>query len=47
MINLIFNPKIAELAGMQVVQTYNRPVLNRSEKDKNKYSESIFHLREQ
>ena len=39
-------PKIADLAGMQIVKTYNRPVLNRSEKDKNKYNESIFHLRE-
>ncbi len=40
-------PKIAELAGMQIVKTYNRPVLNRSEKDKNRYNESIFHLREE
>ena len=39
-------PKIAELAGMQIVKTYNRPVLNRSEKDKNRYNESIFHLKE-
>lgn len=38
-------PKIAELAGMQIIHRYNRPVLNRSEKDKNRYSESIFHLR--
>lgn len=39
-------PKIAELANMQIINQYNRPVLNRSEKDKNKYSESIFHLRD-
>ncbi|STQ86320.1 site-specific DNA-methyltransferase [Helicobacter muridarum] len=39
-------PKIAELAGMQIVKKYDRPVLNRSEKDKNRYNESIFHLRE-
>ncbi|RAX52460.1 restriction endonuclease subunit M [Helicobacter sp. 16-1353] len=39
-------PKIAELAGMQIVNRFERPVLNRSEKDKNQYSESIFHLQE-
>lgn len=38
-------PKIAELADMQIVHRYDRPVLNRSEKNKNKYSESIFHLK--
>ncbi len=35
-------PKIAELAGMQIVKTYNRPVLNRSEKDKNRYMRVYF-----
>ncbi|RDU62914.1 restriction endonuclease subunit M [Helicobacter sp. MIT 14-3879] len=39
-------PKIAELADMQIVHRYDRPVLNRSEKDKNRYSESIFHLKD-
>lgn len=39
-------PRIAEIAEMQIVATYHRPVLNRSEKDKNEYSESIFHLKE-
>ena len=39
-------PNIAQLAGMKIVNRYDRPVLNRSEKDKNKYSESIFHLKE-
>jgi DNA modification methylase len=38
-------PEIAELSGMKIIQQFNRPVLNRTEKDKNKYSESIFHLR--
>lgn len=38
-------PKIATLAGMDIVKQYDRPVLNRSEKDNNAYSESIFHLR--
>jgi hypothetical protein len=31
---------------MQIVNTFRRPVLNRSEKDKTAYSETIFHLRE-
>lgn len=39
-------PKIAELAGMQIVKKYDRPVINRSEKGKNRYNESIFHLKE-
>ena len=39
-------PDIAQLAGMKIANRYDRPVLNRSEKDKNKYSESIFHLKE-
>jgi len=38
-------PKIAELAGMQIVNQYKRPVLNRVEKDRNAYSEIIFHLK--
>lgn len=39
-------PIIAEKAGMKIVNKYKRPVLNRTEKDKNAYSEIIFHLRE-
>jgi len=35
-------PIIAEKAGMKVVQLFKRPVLNRTEKDKGAYSESIF-----
>ncbi len=38
-------PKIAELAGMQIVNQYKRPVLNRVEKDRNAYAEIIFHLK--
>jgi hypothetical protein len=38
-------PIIAEKAGMQIVQQFKRPVLNRTEKDKGAYSESIFHLK--
>jgi len=39
-------PTIAEKAGMEIVNMFRRPVLNRSEKDKTAYSETIFHLRE-
>lgn len=38
-------PKIAEKAGMKIVNQFKRPVLNRTEKDKNAYSEIIFHLK--
>jgi len=38
-------PTIAEKAGMQIVNQYKRPVLNRTEKDKGAYSEIIFHLK--
>jgi hypothetical protein len=38
-------PTIAENAGMQIVEQYKRPVLNRTEKDKGAYSEIIFHLK--
>ncbi len=39
-------PIIAEKAGMQIVNKYKRPVLNRTEKDKGAYAEIIFHLKE-
>jgi hypothetical protein len=38
-------PTIAEQSGMRIVHQYKRPVLNRTEKDKGAYSESIFHLK--
>jgi DNA modification methylase len=38
-------PTIATKAGMKIVQQFKRPVLNRTEKDKGAYSESIFHLK--
>lgn len=38
-------PTIAGKAGMQIVNQYKRPVLNRTEKDKGAYSEIIFHLK--
>jgi len=39
-------PEIAEKAGMMIVEKFQRPVLNRTEKDKAAYSETIFHLKE-
>jgi DNA modification methylase len=39
-------PSIAEKSGMVIVNTFRRPVLNRTEKDKTAYSETIFHLKE-
>ena len=39
-------PSIAENSGLQIVNQYKRPVLNRTEKDKGAYSEIIFHLKD-
>jgi hypothetical protein len=39
-------PQIAEGANMRIINQYRRPVLNRTERDKAAYSESIFHLKE-
>ena len=40
-------PKIAEQAGMKIINQFHRPVLNRVEKDRNgAYLETIFHLKE-
>lgn len=38
-------PQIADDSGMQIVNRYKRPVLNRTERDKAAYSEIIFHLK--
>jgi hypothetical protein len=38
-------PIIVENAGMQIVNQFKRPVLNRTEKDKGAYSETIFHIK--
>jgi hypothetical protein len=38
-------PIIAEKAGMQIVEQFKRPVLNRTERDKSAYAETIFHLK--
>lgn len=38
-------PSIAKKADMEIVKQYKRPVLNRTEKDKSAYAETIFHLK--
>ncbi len=38
-------PKIAEKSGMKIVDQVKRPVLNRTERDRNPYAEIIFHLK--
>jgi DNA methylase len=38
-------PSIAEKAGMRIANQFLRPVLNRTERDKAAYAETIFHLR--
>ena len=38
-------PEIAANAGLKIINQFKRPVLNRTEKDKGAYSETIFHLR--
>ncbi|MDP3148254.1 MAG: site-specific DNA-methyltransferase, partial [Ignavibacteria bacterium] len=40
-------PTIAEKSGMRIVQQFKRPVLNRTEKDKGAFSESIFHFKKE
>ena len=39
-------PEIASRSGMEIVNQYKRPVLNRTERDKSPYSEIIFHLKD-
>lgn len=39
-------PKISELSSMKIVNRFKRPVLNRVEKDRSAYAETIFHLKE-
>ena len=40
-------PSIASLSGMRIVKRYERPVLYRTEKNRNSpYNEAIFHLKE-
>lgn len=37
-------PTIAKASGLKIVDVFRRPVLNRTERDKQPYSESIFHM---
>jgi hypothetical protein len=37
-------PKIAEKSGLKIVQEYKRPVLNRTERDRQPYAEIIFQM---
>ena len=37
-------PAIAERAGLQIIDQFKRPVLNRTERSKSPYSEIIFHM---
>lgn len=39
-------PEIASRSGMYIAETFKRPVLNRTERDKQAYSESIFRMKE-
>jgi len=39
-------PIIAEKAGMCIINKYKRPVLNRTEKNRSAYSETIFHIKQ-
>ena len=39
-------PIIAKKAGLKIVNEYKRPVLNRVEKDRNPYAETVFHMKE-
>lgn len=39
-------PTIAEQAGTRIINKFKRPVLNRTERDKSPYSETIFHLKD-
>jgi DNA modification methylase len=38
-------PKIAEMSGLKIVDRFKRPVLNRTERDRTPYCETIFHMR--
>lgn len=39
-------PEISNKSGLEIVEIFKRPVLNRTEKDKSKYSENIIHMKE-
>jgi hypothetical protein len=37
-------PEIAQRSGLEIVETYNRPVLKRTERNHVRYSERVFHM---
>ena len=39
-------PEIADKAALCIVNSYKRPVLNRVEKNRSAYTETVFHMRE-
>jgi len=38
-------PEIAEKSGLRIVEQFKRPVLNRTERDRQPYAEIIFHMK--
>jgi DNA modification methylase len=38
-------PIIAEKSGLKIIDKFKRPVLNRTEKDRSPYAETIFHMK--
>ena len=38
-------PLIAQKAGLRIINEFKRPVLNRTERDKQPYAETIFHMK--
>ncbi|HIH54973.1 TPA: site-specific DNA-methyltransferase [Candidatus Woesearchaeota archaeon] len=38
-------PEIAEKSGLKIVEQFKRPVLNRTERDRQPYAEIIFHMK--
>ena len=43
--NLNLYPEIAKKSGLKIVDTFKRPVLNRTERDRQPYAETIFHMK--
>ena len=40
-------PQIAEKSGLKIIDSFKRPVLNRTEKDRQPYAEIIFHMKKE
>ena len=39
-------PIIAEKSSLKIINHFKRPVLNRTERDRNPYAETIFHMKQ-